>query len=327
MALLEKDFQDTKVATPTGGSGGVDIIDYLLKYFPRTTSITGVTDNGGHSERIRSTLGVLPPGDATHQFAVHIQDVEIRRLFTVRWKLEDSSLNGNRPGNELLAAAEYSTGSHSAGIKLLEKAFKSSYVGRVIPVSDDNVHLRVHFENGGEVDGEKHIDLMKATDSPIKGVSFIPQDPKPNPEAIEHMANADLIIIPPGTLWGTLIPILKTPGMKDAIQASKAPIFWFCNAVTTPESQGYTTSRYAEVLVNAMGRGIDYAFINKPSHNLPPSYTEEESVFVQNDLEEKNDFVKHILSTPLTKLEFIEDKLLIRHNGRVTTSEILRVLA
>ncbi len=327
IAFEGRELRDLKIAAPTGGSGGVDIIDHLLDLCPRTTSITGVTDNGGHSELLRSILGGLPPGDATHQIAVHIKDKDVRQLFTHRWKTQvDSSIHGNRPSNELLAAAEHITGSHSAGIKLLEKAYMAWYVGRVMPISDDNVNLRVHFADERAADSEKYIDLMRAIDAPIVDISFIPQSPRPNPEAIEHIANADLIVIPPGTLWGTLLPILKTPGVSDAFQASRAPIYWFCNAVTTPETHGYTSARYAEKLVEVLGREIDFGFINIPNHNMPPSYAQEESFPVENDLKPSNDFVRNVLLGPLTKLEFIEGKLVIRHNGKVTTSEMVKTL-
>lgn len=324
MSKFEGEF---RVAASCGGSGGIPIIDALLDITPNVTSITGVFDNGGHSGEIRSTLGLLPPGDATHQIAVHIRNPRIRQLFIKRWALsEDHKLNGHRPGNEFLAAAEDEVGSHSGGIKLLEEAFQAWYKGRVIPISNDDIQLRIHLSDGTYKDGESYIDNMTLNDPSIRRIEFIPQPPRPNPEAIETIANADLIIPLMGTWFGSQLPILQSPMVKEAILASKAPIAWFCNAVTTPETNGYTASKFAEQLANVLGREIDFAFINKMSHNLPENYAKSDSFAVESDLRPSNPFIKKIYELPLTRLEFIEGRLVVRHDGTASCRALIEAL-
>jgi uncharacterized cofD-like protein len=310
---------DTLIVSPCGGSGGVSIIDEALDRW-LVASVTGVHDDGGHSGRtrrriginqngVRSKLGLLPPGDASHQIAAHIRNPKGRYLFTYRWE------NGQRTGNDLISVAERIEGSHSAGIKAVEDQFKY-YKGRVIPISDDDTHLKITLSDGTIRNGESKIDDLKCGDPSIVSLEFKPRPPKPNPEALEYIANADLILLPPGTLWGTHLPILKTPGVKEAIATTKAPIVCYLNAVTTGETDGYKVSDFASRLVEAMGREIDYAFVDVTDRNLPPNYIEAGSAVVENDLEENNPYIKKLYSLPLTQVEYIEKKFVIRHSGK-----------
>lgn len=311
----------------TGGSGGVPLVNASLNHPFKVTSITGVIDDGGHSGELRSILGVLPPGDATHQIAVHIRDPYTRELFTLRWIINgDTLLNGHRPGNDFLSAAEKITGSHSKGIKFLEHAFRADYKGRVIPISDDNVQLRINLVDGSYKDGEHQIDQMTVDDPPIKDLTFLPNTPNPNPEALEHIANADLIVIPPGTLWGSILPILATPGVQEALRYSKAPIAWFCNAVTTPETHKYKTADFAKRLVDYLGRPIDLAFINKLNHTLPDTYAKEAQYPVEDNLKEGK-LVTKIFRSSLTHLEYSGGKWVIRHNGEKSIQALLKVIS
>ncbi|QQG43305.1 MAG: YvcK family protein [Candidatus Daviesbacteria bacterium] len=328
-----KDYEP-RIVIPAGGKGCISIEDGLLNLTPNVISVTGVHDSGGHSGLLRIEEGVLPPGDATHRIGIHIRDKEgdVGKLAGFRWN-GNSSLKGHRPLTELLAAAEIITGSHSGGVKLLEKAFAAHYVGRVIPISDDNVHIRARMEDGSYLEGETNIDTREINTPAITDIEFIPQPPRANPEVLEiinGLTPKDAILIPPSDLWTSLVPILKTPGLAEAIRQSRSPLLWFCNASTKfAETNGYTARKFAHVIVGILGRPIDHAFVNEPDHDFPPTYARIGSYPVINDLAGCS-LANKIHRGNFTRIEIEQGQAhqlkVVRHNSEVCAQAILDVL-
>ena len=52
--------------------------------------------------------------------------------------------------------------------------------------------------------------------------------------ALEAIANADLIVLGPGSLYTSLLPNLLVPELVNAIGRSKAPRLYICNLMTQP---------------------------------------------------------------------------------------------
>lgn len=303
-----------------GGSGCITIEDGLLRKTSKVIGITGIHDNGGHSGEIRSKLGVLPPGDITHRMGIRIRDSKVRDLFFYK-------LNGQRAINELLAAATYKTGRMSQAVKLLEKAFKAHYLGQIIPVSDDDVHLRTELADGSFIDGETSLDLRTSNVPPVNDITFIPKLPNPNPEAIEAIHCADGVVIGSGDFWTSVMPIVKTPGIAKAIAETKAPIIWICNISTKyAETDGYTASTFAEILANEIGRKIDFALLNTADHSFPFNYLKENSFPVEPDVEDCRPFVHQIRALPLSEVVNIGGKKVVRHRGEKASQLIIAIL-
>lgn len=307
----------------------MSIEDYLLDITPNIIGITGIHDNGGHSGEIRSMLGKLPPGDATHRMAIRIRDLQIRELFTHRWKLDPNyAINGHRPANEWLAAAEEKCGSHSKGIKLVERMLKDYYRGKVVPVSDDNVHLRAILENNEIIEGEDKIDQRTTCEPAIKDISFTPKDPSSNIEAIESIYNSNALIIAPGSWWTSIRPVLRTPGICNAIRESKVPVIWCCNTVTNyAETHGYKASDFARGLSEELGKNIDHALLNIIDHGMPPNYEKEGSYRVEIDEEQCRPFVENLYVGSFTEVFSIENKLVIRHRGEAVGKLVLEIIS
>lgn len=321
---MEKDPTITVIG---GGSGPLSIEDELLNNTPHVLGITGVHDSGGHSGEIRSVLGVRPGGDATHRMAIRIRNPKVRELFTHRWQLDKSHpMNGHRPSNEMLAAAECLAGCHSGGIKIIEEAFSTHYLGRVIPVSDDDVHLRAIFANGRHLDGEGKIDRRKKSTPKIVDIDFIPHPPTPNHEAIDAVLQTDAIVISPGSWITSIKPILRT--LREAIRQSSAPVIYFCNAFTNySETHGYTASTFTRELYKELGAKPTYTFINVPAHDVPEAYAKlEKSYIVKVDLENCQPYTQCTHTLPLTEACAINGKLVVRHNGSLAAALIIGII-
>lgn len=328
--------QETKIVVIGGGSGPISIEDELLCRTPNVVSITGTHDYGGNTKLIRSILGFSAPGDLTHRIAVHIRNQSIRALFTHRWNIngdQENYLNGRRPSNELLAAAEYQTGNISRGVRLLEEMINPKYyLGRVIPITDDHIHIRARLEDGSHLDLEDQIDQRKVNKPAIIDIDFIDinrelTSPTPNSEAIDHIYNADGVMCAASSLWTSNMPILKVPGIAQAIRETKAPFILCCNAVTNyGETDGYTTSVFAKKISSQIGKKIDYALLNYPRHGMPLSYETDRSYPVEIDKEATKEFVDKIYTGPFTEVYTIEGRQVIRHNGELVSRVIMAIL-
>lgn len=134
--------------------------------------------------------------------------------------------------------------------------------GDVIPVTLEDVHLGVRFEDGTVVIGEKNIDISDK--NPGERTHNIDQDITEawlegnsgnlNPEAKTAILGADYIIIGPGDLYTSIVPNLLSSGMREALDKSRAKIIYICNAMT---KRGETTNMEVIDFIDTIERYID----------------------------------------------------------------------
>src|SRR5205814_10661866 len=68
-----------------------------------------------------------------------------------------------------------------------------------------------------------------------------PRNARALPEAREAILTADLIVLGPGSLYTSLIPVLLVTGLADAIAHSRAQVVLVMNLMTEPgETDRYT---------------------------------------------------------------------------------------
>ncbi len=91
---------------------------------------------------------------------------------------------------------------------------------------------------------------------------------KAYPKAIEAIINADLITIGPGDLYSSLVQILLTEGVPEAIRKSKAKKVYICNLMTKyGETNNFTVSDFVKEIEKYLRSSVDYVVYNtkKPS--------------------------------------------------------------
>jgi uncharacterized cofD-like protein len=103
--------------------------------------------------------------------------------------------------------------------------------GQVVPATNADVRLWAELENGERIEGESRISRAS---SPIVRLGCLPERPPALPRAIEAIAQADLIVLGPGSLYTSLLPNLLVPELVEAIARSKAPRLYICNLMTQP---------------------------------------------------------------------------------------------
>jgi uncharacterized cofD-like protein len=212
-----------------GGTGLATLLSGLKRYSSNITAIVTVADDGGSSGVLRRELGVQPPGDIRNCLAALAREEPLlTRLFQYRFQA-GTGLEGHSFGNLFLTALTAITGSLESAITASSRVL--AVQGQVVPATTADVRLWAELENGVRIEGESSIG--QAT-SPIVRLGCIPERPPALPRAIEAIANAELIVLGPGSLYTSLLPNLLVPQLVEAISRSKAPRLYICNLMTQP---------------------------------------------------------------------------------------------
>ena len=212
-----------------GGTGLSTLLSGLKRYSSNLTAIVTVADDGGSSGVLRRELGVLPPGDIRNCLAaLATEEPLLTRLFQYRFRA-GTGLEGHSFGNLFLSALTAITGSLESAITASSRVL--AVQGQVVPATNADVKLWAELEDGSRIEGESQIGHAP---SPIVRLGCTPERPPALPRALEAIANADLIVLGPGSLYTSLLPNLLVPELVSAISRSKAPRLYICNLMTQP---------------------------------------------------------------------------------------------
>ncbi|HPS28364.1 MAG TPA: uridine diphosphate-N-acetylglucosamine-binding protein YvcK [Candidatus Paceibacterota bacterium] len=273
---MQSSITPKKIVTIGGGTGSFMVLSGLKKYNFNLTAIVSMSDDGGSTGILRDELGVLPPGDL-RQCLVALSDSPdiMRKVFNYRFT--NGSLEGHNLGNLLLSAMEKITGSSQQGLKEIGTILKIK--GKVMPVSLEPSNLKIDLKNGLTLLGEDKINHNYALDT--IGINKISLEPKPtaNPEAIQAILEADVIILGPGNLYCSLLPNLLVPKISEAIFKSHAKIIYVANLVNKRgHTSNFSLDSYIQCLQKYLNnRKIDFVISNiqKPSAALLKKYQKE----------------------------------------------------
>jgi uncharacterized cofD-like protein len=201
-----------------GGTGLSTLLSGLKRYSSHITAIVTVADDGGSSGVLRRELGVLPPGDIRNCLAaLSTEEPLLTRLFQYRFSA-GSGLEGHSFGNLFLSALTAITGNLETAITASSRVL--AVQGQVVPATNVDVRLWAELENGQRIEGESNIGRAP---SPIVRLGCVPERPPALPRALEAIANADLIVLGPGSLYTSLLPNLLVPELVSAIRRSRCP--------------------------------------------------------------------------------------------------------
>ncbi|MFM7678517.1 MAG: 2-phospho-L-lactate transferase CofD family protein [Roseiflexaceae bacterium] len=80
---------------------------------------------------------------------------------------------------------------------------------------------------------------------------------------LDAIAQADAIILGPGSLFESIIPNLLMPAVREALQASKAKKIYICSIMTEPGlTHGFTVADHIRQIVRYGGIVPDYVLVN-----------------------------------------------------------------
>lgn len=247
-----------RVAVLGGGNGIPNVLRGLAAAERRgrpldVTAVVATADDGGSSGRIRSQRGGLPPGDLRNCVLALADDADgpFGRLFAHRYA-GAGELAGHSLGNLLLIALAEQEGSY---FKALEAAGRLLRIrGRVLPATAGAVRLEGETVAGERISGESRIGAAPAA---IRTVWLEPSGAEPGECVLQSLSDADLVVLGPGSLFTSILPVLLVPGVAEAIRASRGSKVLVGNLMTQPgETVGMTMVEHLESIDRHVGPGL-----------------------------------------------------------------------
>lgn len=268
-----------KIVAIGGGTGLSILLGGLRKYFHDITAVVTVADDGGSSGKLRTELGMLPPGDIRNCLCA-LANSELKDIMNYRFT--KGELKGHPFGNLCIAAMNGVSDNFLEAVEKMNRILETD--GLVIPVTDEDVNLCAYLENGDIIWGESSIG-SRIGKQKIEHVELRPKNAQAIAEAIEKIKTADIILFGPGSLYTSIIPNLLAGGMVDAIKQSRAKKVYVCNIMTQPgETIGYSAYDHLKAIEKHTYEGImDYIIANDEPVNkvLLERYRSEGADFVR----------------------------------------------
>jgi uncharacterized cofD-like protein len=242
-----------------GGTGLSTLLRGLKGYSANITAVVTVADDGGSSGRLRQQLGIVPPGDIRNCIAA-LADAEplMTQLMQYRFPA-GSGLDDHAFGNLFIAAMTAVTGDFEEAVRESNRVL--AVRGQVLPATSVPLNLSAQLASGRHLHGQA---AFGHADEPIERVFIEPPDVRANPEALERILEAEMIVIGPGSLFSSVLPNLLISDIRDALAAATGMRVYVCNVATQPgETRAYTASKHLEALMAHIGDDvIDYVLLN-----------------------------------------------------------------
>lgn len=309
-----------KIVTVGGGHGLSHLIFGLKEYTSNITAIVTVADSGGSSGRLREEFNIVAPGDIRNCL-VALADAPalMGELFQFRFSKE-SELKGHNFGNLFLTVmVQLTGGDFERAVKETSKVL--AIRGKVVPSTVHNVHLIAEYMDGTRTEREDRIPNLK---SRIKHISLT-EDAAPTQDALDAIAEADVIIFGPGSLYTSVIPNLIIKGMSEAIAQSSAFKIYVCNVMTQPgETDNFSASDHVKALIDhSSPQLLDACLVNSeavPEHALE-RYRNEKSFPIVADIDKIKAMGYSVVATDLLGVNDY-----VRHDSAKLNKALIRLI-
>jgi uncharacterized cofD-like protein len=224
-----------------GGNGTAVTLKAARRYAGTLTGVVSVADDGGSSGRLRELLNVVALGDI-RKCLVALADEDSALAVAFERRFEEGELAGHALGNLILTGLIDATGDLVLGVR--EAAQLLGAHGDVLPATTEPVVLKAQ-SGQGTVAGQ--VAVMGT--GGIRTVSLVPADALAPPLALARIAEADQVVIGPGSLFTSVLAAVAVKGIAEAVASSKAPIVYVCNLrPQIPETEGYDVADHVAAL-------------------------------------------------------------------------------
>ena len=250
-----------RITVVGGGTGLPSLIRGIKHYSHNISAIVTMADDGGSSGRLRTELGIQPPGDIRNCLvALADSEAVMQQLMDYRFS-SDGQLDGHSFGNMLIAALSGIGGDFYRAVEIAGELL--AIRGRVIPSTLADVTLIARTEAGETLTGETNVASASAR---LQSLTLCPPNPPAHPEAVAALEQADLIIIGPGSLYTSIVPNLLIPGIAQAVAGSRALKVYVCNVAEEPrQTEGYSVQAHIDVVRRYAGEDSVHAVIANSS--------------------------------------------------------------
>ena len=306
-----------------GGGTGISYLLRGLKDFPvDITAIITVSDNGSSTGKLRKEFNTPAVGDI-RKVITNLSGIDdpIKEMMEYRFTTS-SDLNGHAVGNLILTSMLEITGSLKESIACLSKLLDVKH--KVLPISEDSNLVLMGIEKDGAItEGEEQITKAHRNFEKI----CYKEEPKVLKEVIQAINEADLIIFSMGSLYTSILPNIICSDVREALNNSKAPIMYLCNAVTQPgETDNFTVGDHVELLNKYLDfRHIDVVIASNTKINkeMAKKYeTEEQKEPVKIDYKKISKLDVELIESDL----IVVDDNTLKHNSLKLSSLVFSYL-
>jgi uncharacterized cofD-like protein len=229
-----------------GGHGLAVTLRACVGWAGRLTAVVSVADDGGSSGRIRSSTGLPAPGDLRRCLTALADPSRAVLAAALERRFEGGDLDGHPAGNVLLAALTAECGDdlgraaeHAAAILGVP-----DHVA-VLPASTAAVELVATTVDGERIEGQVAIEAAGRVDR----LAVEPSSAEPPRAAVDAVDRADVVVLGPGSLYGSVLAAATVPVLRDAIAAARGTTVFVCNLrPRPPETAGYDVAAHVAAL-------------------------------------------------------------------------------
>ncbi len=301
-----------KIVTIGGGTGQFMLLSGLRKKDVDLTALVSMVDDGGSTGELRDEFGVLPAGDLRRCLTALSKDSGVlRELFEYRFE-------NDCVGNRIIAAVENIVGKENY-VQELGRILNID--GKVLPITIDNTHVYAETNKGKKLNGQLEVSYNLENNEKIEKIWLEPRA-YIFKDAAEEIRKADLIVICPGDLYGSILPNFLVKGMKQVLKKTNAKIIYVCNLVTKQGTHNFKASDFKKEIEKYVKVDKVICNIKKPTKKVVDKYKKEDSYFVQPDLKDamKKDLLDEYQSGKT------KGKVIARHNPEKTSRAIMSLI-
>ncbi|MDP6585510.1 MAG: 2-phospho-L-lactate transferase CofD family protein, partial [Anaerolineales bacterium] len=231
----------------------------------------------------------------------------------------------------LLSALEKVTGSFEKAVEEVGKIMNIK--GKVLPVTQNKVRLKMILNDGNVLQGEGEICTSRVLDQGYQSI-YLEPFPKADPHALQEIMDADLVIVGPGGLYSSLIPNLLVEGVSKALRDTEATTIYIANLMNKKgQTTGFSVSRHLQELSRFLGKDIfDHVLVNNgvPAADLVKRY-ETEAALVENDMQDDPRVIcANLLEDQMHQANsadaLAKHRTLIRHDAHKVAAEIMKIV-
>ncbi|KNA29308.1 hypothetical protein ACO03_10240 [Pantoea ananatis] len=253
-----------RVVALGGGHGLGRVMSALSPLGSRLTGIVTTTDNGGSTGRIRRAEGGIAWGDLRNCINQLITEPSVASaMFEYRFT-GNGELAGHNLGNLILKALDHLSVRPLEVVNIIRNLLKVDAF--LIPMSEHPVDLVATDSEGNAVYGETAIDAMQL---PPQELMLHPAV-QPTREALDAVAEADLILIGPGSFYTSLMPILLMKEMAQALRRTPANMVFIGNLgrELSPAAATLTVADKLAMMEHFIGKRVIDAIVVGPSTDV-----------------------------------------------------------
>ncbi|MEW6990918.1 uridine diphosphate-N-acetylglucosamine-binding protein YvcK [Colwelliaceae bacterium 6441] len=218
-------LKDIKVVAIGGGHGLGRVLSTLSFMEKQLTGIVTTTDNGGSTGRLRKRSSSIAWGDLRNCLTQLVDKDSIgNQIFDFRFDGQDE-LGGHNLGNLILFALGKIQSRPLDSIKLVRRLLKVKT--SVLPMSETPTDLMAFYPEGRCRVGELSVDKMPIMPKNLMLAPLV----KTLVHCKKALAEADLIILGPGSFLTSVVPPLLVRDIVNGINNSNAHCVFIENIV------------------------------------------------------------------------------------------------